>query len=431
MNLEEFLNNFKGIIPYNFKVKIGGARSNSIICNKDLISESNRKGRIYPFYKKILFDTKTDYIPLDEMNVPIELIVECQHPHILKWEEKPESTKKERFQFQVRILDEDTNRQLGYISLNLTPAGDIVDKFCSFYSEDGTHEIMQSINYKYDSKTKKVTPTENLSFIFYNLDSTLEEKVSFYKENSIVKGLTINKQALKNHAFDSIVWSSAKVEEKCEFYSRYRNNEKVEHLNCLASDMTNYLINKDFTSKLERLEDLQRTLSYEGDPLFNFYNYDKIREEIEFLKDPKNDIFSSFYGDYIGNTIIKIDSKMILFIETLKDDYHYFTSVDITDTDAFDVDFYHDRKDGTSYYQAIESSDKRPKFRLKIENGSEVLIPLGENISDEERKNFELLNSYCDENIESIEAKKLATFSINKYSSTKKGHELVKKGKNI
>lgn len=309
----------------------------------------------------------------------------------------------------------------------MTPAGDIDHKFCSFYNEDGTHEIMQSINYNYDEQTKKVTPIECLSFIFFNLEAGLEEKISFYKEDGVLKCITISKQGLKNHAFDSIVWSDDEVKEIHEFFSRFCNNARVEHATPLVCDMTNYIINKDFTSKLERIKELQRILSYEHDSRCNFhYDYNKIREEIEYLADPRNDIFSGFYGEYIGNTVVKLDSKLILIIETLRGDYHYFTSVDITNTDAFDVDFYHERNDGTSYYQAIENSDKKPMFRVKIENGNEVLIPLGEQITDDEIRNFELFKSYCVENFGTIESKRMATLSLDRYSASERGQQLVK-----
>lgn len=431
MNIDEFLNIFNDIIPYKFQLKIGGIKSNTIISNKELISSQNRKGKSYPFYRKSLLGTTTDYIPLEKIDVPIELTIQCSHPHTLKWERASKSTNKKSTHFQARILTEDASRQLGYLSIDLTPAGDINHKFCSFYNEDGTHEIMQSIDYSYDEQTKKVTPTECLSFISLNLETGLEEKISFYKDNSILKGITISKQVLKNHAFDSIVWSDDKLKEKQMFFSRFCNNARVEEATTLVCDMTNYIINIDFTSKLEEIKELQRILSYEHDPRHEFYHdYNKIREKIKYLADPKNDIFSSFYGEYIGNTVIKLNSKLILIIETLKDDYHYFTSVDITNTGAFDIDFYHQRKDDTLYYSTIESSDKKPMFRVKIENGNEVLIPLGEQITDDEIRNFELFKSFGIGDIGNIEIKRMATLSLGKYYTSEQEQKWVKTLKN-
>ena len=427
MSIEEFLKIFNDIIPYKFQLKIGGTKSDMIISDKELISANNRKGKSYPFYKKNPIGTTTEYISLDKINVPIELTIQCPHSHVLKWESKPESTNKKSTSFRVRILNDDASRQLGYLSLDLTKAGDIDHKFCSFSNEDGTHEIMQSILYNYDKTTKKVVPIECLSFIFYNLEMGLEEKVIFNKENGNLKCITINKQGLKNHAFDSIVWSDDKVKEKYEFFSRYCNNATVERATPLVCDFTNYIINKDFTDKLDQIKRLQIILNHEGDSLFNHYDYDGIREKIEQLKDPKNDIFSGFYGEYIGNTIIKFDSKLILVLETLKDGYHYFTSVDITNTDAFNVDFYHERNNGTLYYQAIKNSDKKPMFRTKNDNGEEVLIPLGDYITDEELRNFETFRSYCVESFNTIENKKMAALSLDKYSNSEKNSELIKK----
>lgn len=430
MNIETFLNIFNDIIPYKFQLKIGGIKSNAIISNKELISSQNRKGRSCPFYRKSLLGTATDYISLEKLDMPIELTIQCSYPHTLKWEKSSKSTNKERTSFQVRILSENASKQLGYLSIDLTPAGDIDHKFCCFYNEDGTHEIMQSIHYNYDEQTKKVTPKECLSFIFFNLETGLEEKISFHKEASVLKCITINKQGLKNHAFDSIVWSDDELKEKHEFFSRFCNNVRVEHATPLACDITNYIINKDFTDKLERIKNLHRILSYEHDSSFNFhYDYDKIREEIEYLEDPRNDIFRDFYGEYIGNTVIKLDSNLILIIETLMDGYHYFTSVDITNTNAFDVDCDLERNDGTSYYQAIESSDKKPMFRVKIVNGNEVLIPLGEQITDNEIRNFELFKSYCVEDFGTIESKRMATLSLDKYFTSEREQQLVKKSK--
>lgn len=424
MSIEEFLNTFNDIIPYKFHLKIGGAKANAIITNKDLISYKNRKGKSYPFYRKSLLGVSTNYISLDELDVPIELTIDCSYPHVLKWEEKPKSTSKEITHFNVRILNEETTRQLGYLSLDLTPAGDIDHKFYCFYNEDRTHEIVQSIAYNYNEKTKKVTPTECLSYIFNDLEANTKEKVSFYKEDGNLKCVTIS----KNHELDdSMVCSDDETKEKNEFFSRYCNNAPVEKATLLVCDTTNYIINKDFTYRLERTKELQEDLTYEDDPSFNYYNYDKIREEIQYLTDPKNDIFSSFYGEYIGNTIIKSDSKLILVIETLKDDYHYFINVDITNTKAFDIDFYFERNDNYLYYQAIENADKTPMFRVKFEDGEEKLIPLGEQITDDELRNFEIFKSFCVESFDTIERKKMSTLSLDKCSKSHQSYELVKK----
>lgn len=419
MNIEEFINMFDDIIPYKFKLKVGGLKSDSITTDKNLISYNNRKGKVYPFYRKNSFgmitDYAPDYIPLEEFDIPVELDVVCLHPHSLKWENMPKSTNKKWTEFSVRILNEEKNKQYGYLSLHLTSAGDIDHKFCSFSNEDGTRELQQFISYQYNDKTKQVIPMENLSFIFYNLENGLEEQVSFHKENGVLKCITINKQGLKNHMYDSIVWSDDEVKEKNNFFSRYCNNVKVEYATPLVCDFTNYIINKDFISKMEELKDLKRTLTYEGDSRFDHYDYNEIRKRIEYLSDPKNDIFASFYGEYIGNTVIKQDSKLILIVETLEDDYHYFTYVDITNTNAFDVDFYHNRNAGTSYYNAVKNSNKKPMFRVKIENGEEILAPMEEQITDGELESFKSFKSYCTESFYDIYSKKLSVLNLNKY----------------
>ena len=77
----------------------------------------------------------------------------------------------------------------------------------------------------------------------------------------------------------------------------------------------------------------------------------------------------------------------------------------------------------------MENSDKTPIFRTKMENGEEILVPLGEHITDEESRYFEMFKSYCVESFGTIERKRMATLSLDKYSNGEQGHELIKKKK--
>lgn len=431
MNIEEYLEKFKDIIPFNFQLIIGGPSSNAIIRDKKLISNENREGKKYPIYDEEDFlDPTVEYVPINEIDMQLELAIQCAHSHYLKWENKPESTNKETTEFKVNILNEKSNNKLGLLHLNLTEAGDISKIFCTYYNEDMTHEIIQSIFYKYDEETKKVVPFECLEYIFYNVKEGLEESVSFHKEDDVLKCISISKQRLKNHADDGIVFSDEKVKEKKEFFSRYYDDSPVKNIS--ICDITNYIINKDFTGKLEKLEELNRQLHYLSNRNDNEYvnkrqNYNRITEEITYIKDPKNDIFGNFYGEYIGNTVIKLGSKLILFVETLKDGYHYFTSVDITDTNALNVDILLERKGGASYYQAIKNSDKNPKFKTKIENDEEILIPLGENITEEEKNYFELFKSYCQGSFDAIEKKRQQILSLYEHSNNKRKKKAIGK----
>ncbi len=400
MNLEEFLNGFKDVIPFGFNLKIGGPKACAIKTNKELISSRNRKGKCFTYYKDNVGQS-VSYRPIDEVVLPIELTIQCQHPHAVLEENLPKTINKIPQQILVRVLSEDRSRQIGCLILDLTAAGDISRKFQSFYNEDGTRHITQRINYKYDDHSKKVVPLESVSYSFSDLETGIEEKVEFYKEDGVLKGLTISKQKLKNPGFESIIFSEEQVDEKCELFARYCNNATVEerHITPLVCDMTNYIINKDFGGK------------------------HWVRFDHETGKP------TEFYGEYIGNTIIKSGSQTTLIIETLKDEYHYFTSVDITGTHAFDVDFYHYRYDSSLYENALRKADKTPMFRVKIVDGEEVLVPLGEQITDAEIKNFEMFKSYCTESFGTIENKKMAAVSLNRASKSESSQQLLKRTK--
>ena len=67
-------------------------------------------------------------------------------------------------QYKNRILT-DEDRQVGFIMLDLNKAGDIDSKYCSYYNEEGTHNITHSVDYSFDQETKKmVKDKERLSF---------------------------------------------------------------------------------------------------------------------------------------------------------------------------------------------------------------------------------------------------------------------------
>ena len=142
MDIEEFVNSFNDIIPYSFEIKIGGRRASHIKNDKNFISEDNRKGRVYFYYSKHLLGEKVEYMPIQEMNLPIELVVECSYPHNLLWEKRSDMTNKLWTTFEVRLLN-DENKQFGFISIDLNASGDIKYKFCSYYNDDATHEIIQ------------------------------------------------------------------------------------------------------------------------------------------------------------------------------------------------------------------------------------------------------------------------------------------------
>lgn len=55
-----------------------------------------------------------------------------------------------------------------------------------------------------------------------------------------------------------------------------------------------------------------------------------------------------------------------------------------------------------------------------------MLVPLGNHITNEELKSFEIFKSYCVESFDTIESKKMATLPLAK-SSHDDGPKLVKK----
>ena len=431
MSIEEFLKQFKDVIPWEFELKVGGSRSNVIINDKEFISYKNWKGKVCPFYKKSLVEPTKKYVPLEELDLQIKVMIKCPYPHGLYWYDKSETTKRKDTDFQVKITSEDGKRELGYLSLNLTPAGDIESKHCVFYNEDNTHEVVHQVIYKFDSTTKKTTSREFLRFTYHNLEEGIEERLVLEKETGVLRTVTYIKRDLAIAERTCSIDSIKVIDNAQEFYSRYCADGPIEEIKSFVGDSTNYIIDKDFTDRLADIMILRSKLEREGDTRspYRHYDYDEIRKEIAYLEDPKNYFFTGFRGEYIGNTVVKVDSKVMVIFETLEDDYHYFTGVDITGTYAFAVDYESDRYDKDSYLQAVKNANKEPMFRVKIIDGEEVLFPLGEEITDEEKRKFEVFKTYCEESFGTITKKKLATMQAIKSSKDEKNPELVKKRK--
>ena len=285
----------------------------------------------------------------------------------------------------VRILNEDASKQIGCLGLDLTRAGDICCKSCLFSNEEGTHQITQSVFYNYDDKTKKVSTKEQLRFIAESSEENLAEIVTFYKENGALRCVNYSKQPAVMNEFVGLIFTDGicKMDYVQEYFSRYYNNEPIRAWYHTVGDTTNLAISSDH----------------------------------------RNCIFDGFVGEYIGNTVIKKDSKETVVIETMKDGYHYFTGIDITGTDAFNYSIINQTHDSPLYLDAIKNSPKIPMFRTKITNDGETLIPFGDTITEDELKSYEWFKSYCIEDFATIEKGKMSSLTLDKYSISENKHK--------
>lgn len=393
MDIKCFLEQFSDVIPFTFKLTLAPNSGVTIERNKDFVCYENHKGRALVTTKNGILDVTKDYEPLEKVDLPVLVEIDFPNPFVVQWEKTQATTKKKSISFIARVLTPVTHQQLGFMSLDLTPAGDIRDKYCSYYSNDGLRHITQSVRYEFESKTQTIKRYERLSYTAANLSHATEETVTFYKDDGVLTGLTINKQALKNHAFDSVVWSEDNVKEQNQLFARFSSKKEVEDATVSNCDMVNYLINRDFTARKKRIGHLERLLANKNPNTVNLLEYDRIETELRYWQDPENDTFRGFYGTYVGNTIIKNGDSEGLFIETERDGCRYFTFVNITDTKAFKVDIYHDRIDGQAYYDAIMNASKTPAFRLQLVNGSYTLVPMGDHLTEDETYFYGLFNS--------------------------------------
>lgn len=401
MDVKSYIEMFDDVIPFTFKLTL---KPRGVIeKNKAYVSSKNFKGKAFVTSHSTILGEKKEYTPIDNIKVPIEIEIDYPFSHQTVWESKQDTTNKGSRSFVVRILSCDNQRQLGFMSLDITPAGDVKRKYCSYYNQEGTHQIVQAVTYEYNEEEKKLERFEETSYVLRDFTSLEEQSVVIYKTKGTIMGLSVDVQPLRNHAFDSIVWSEDNFKRQEKLFTRYSSPEEVADSNFLSCNMVNYLVNKDFTERKNRIKHIESILANKSPESLSidYYGFDLMRRELETLK-RSEDVFAGFLGTYTGNTVIRINGNEYLFVETESEGCRYFTFVDITNTNAFDIDFYHDRQNGSSYYDAVISSSKAPAFKMANINGNYTLVPIGDALTEDEIKYYNLFTSICNENLENL-----------------------------
>lgn len=194
-----FFDEFNHIVPYFVKVNVGKNKPFKTDVSKK--SSSNYKGKMVAFYKKAEtleelekygFGEYTAYLPAEEVSMPIDIQVISDKEIITNFEKTSKYTNKERTNHEIRIFNND-GAQVGYVSISLTPSGDIDHKTCFYDSTDRSEEIIHTISDRFIGG--KAVKEDNFEFI--RNTGNMTKKVEITQRDGKVLGASVLEQEIE------------------------------------------------------------------------------------------------------------------------------------------------------------------------------------------------------------------------------------------
>jgi len=416
-----FFDEFNHIVPYFVKVNVGKNKQFKTDANKK--GYSNHKGKMVAFYKKAKtleelekygLGEYMEYLPAEQVSMPIDIQVTSDEKLAPVFEESSKYTNKERTRHRIRLFN--TNKtQVGYVSLSLTPSGDIDEKTSFYGSPDGTEHIRHTIY----NKMENGILVKDDSFEFQKNSEEGTKKVEISQRNGIVVGCSVLEQELETKEdvmFQSITQFSK--DEKTPKLKRYVASCVVDEPDrskrggtlipwecmTLEDDLFEYQKSMEkfqkhvkwFKEKTGIEVSIEKAIEIGNLPYdeqerqgfssvqFNAWHYSRLAT---YLADESNNRLRDFKGNYIGN-ILKLTDKgyeACIVTKHQKDgqDYRLYTLIDLTGTSITQgtgMDEYMDISRDPNYFERLENADKTPTFVTKIDkDGKEELVLYGGN----------------------------------------------------
>lgn len=411
-----FLDEFNHIVPYFVKVNVGKNKQFKTDVTKK--SYSNHNGKMIAFYKKAktIEELKEyglgeymEYLPAEQVSMPIDIQVTSDEKITPVFEESSKYTNKKRTRHQIRIFNPN-NAQVGYVSLSLTPSGDIDEKTSFYESPDETEKIMHTI---YNSMIDGILIKDDI-FEFQKNSETGIKKVKITQRDGKVVGCSVVENDLETR--EDILFQSI---------TQFARDEKTPKLrryvaSCVVDETERskrggalipwecMTLEKDLFEYQKAVEEFQQhvkwfkeqtgieisiekaieigELSYDEQerqgfsPLqFNAWHYSRLAK---YLSNKTNNLLRDFKGIYIGNILKLTDTGYEACIVTKhqKDgqDYRLYTLIDLTGTSITQgtgMDEFMNIGRDPNYFERLESTNKTPTFVTRIDkDGKENLV---------------------------------------------------------
>lgn len=346
-----FFDEFNGIVPYFVKVNVGKNRQFKTDPNKK--GYSNHKGKLVYNKAKTLEELEKyglgeyiEYLPAEQVSLPIDIQVTSPENISTKVEETSKFTNRNITSHNIRIYDANKN-QVGYTSIDITPAGDITHKYSSYESHDRRKALTHVINRNYSDG--KLNAGEHFTFEEY--DEQGSKAIDIVQRDGKVIGMAVTEKELE-------------IEEDMKFPEiresiNYINFRRIKsYVASCVTDETD-MNKRGGTYMPWKCSTLESDLNHLG-------------------------LLRNFKGQYIGNILKLVDNGYEACIVTKhqKDgqDYRLYTLIDLTGTETTQgtgLDSYDIGRDKT-YFKKLQDADKTPTFVTRIgRNGKEELVLYG------------------------------------------------------
>lgn len=423
-----FFDEFNHIVPYTIRVNVGGNRQyKTDTSNK---TNKNHKGKMVAVYKRVETAEElekygmgefTTYVPAEQISMPIDIQVVSDETLTPKFEKTSKYTNRESTKHEIRIFNKN-GAQVGYVSLSLTPSGDISNKTCFYENPERTETIMHTIynemqdgkmikddnfEFKKDSETgtKKVRISQRNGKVVGSsiMEQDIETREDVLCQSITQLGKDENTPKLRTYVASCVMDETERkkrggilISWECRTLERdlYQYQATMEKFNQTAEwikQQTGEEITIERVLENDKLSyNERRTNGIRYPKLFSDRHY---AYQARYLADSNNDFLHDFKGEYIGNILRLTDKGYEACIVTKhqKDhkDYKLYTLVDLTGTSITQGTGEEEYMDivgrDPKYFQRLREADKTPTFVTQVnQNGSEELVLYnGKAISEE------------------------------------------------
>lgn len=211
-----FFDEFNDIVPYHIKPAV--AENRPFKNDPTRQNYFNHNGRLVAFYKKAetLKEIEQygvgiymEYLPIEQISFPIDVKLTSPEEIFPIVEESSKYTNKKITHHAVRIYDASKN-QIGYTSLEINPAGDILNQYSTYENHNRTRELVyvSSNSYITNERHSNVDLNGKLScnehFTFIKFEKQGLKSVDIAQRNGKVVGAEVTEKELSEDAKEDL-----------------------------------------------------------------------------------------------------------------------------------------------------------------------------------------------------------------------------------
>lgn len=346
-----FFDEFNQIVPYFVKVTVGKNKQFKTDVSKK--GYANHKGKMIAVYRKAKtieelekygLGEYMEYLLAEQVSLPIDVQVTSPESISAKVEGTSKFTNRNNTSHRMRIYDINKN-QVGYTSIDITPAGDITHKYSSYESHDRRNVLTHVISRGFLNGELSIGE----HFTFEKYDEQGSKSIEITQKDGKVIGAIVTERELQ-------------IKENIKF-------PKIR-------ESVNYINSRKVKSYVASCVTDETDMSKRGGTYMP-WGCSTLEDDLNHLG-----LLREFKGQYIGNILKLVDNGYEACIVTKhqKDgqDYKLYTLIDLTDVDITQgtgLEAYESIGRDHTYFEKLKSADKTPTFVTRMgKDGKEELV---------------------------------------------------------